>query len=290
MDYFEFGPLRYINESVGKKFAFTRDRKVFSTGIDHMLAQINEKKWALFFCLPNKPLERRLKLIHTDIDVHTLSELACRNGLIDLPTGIVIKEGGSLNVGERSKSLLNVRERAAGVDNVGGDKAVSTRASRFVGNQSSNIHISSGCSLTISNSRKLCDQMLVKIDEDTQRDVQVLHDFSNTLNVMQVGCNENEALMQELEQQKFKLGPYKSLEFYKELQSSRKHSHQVPGLTQISSLKSLKLVLERSKEMTGDLVGGKKEMTEMPASAGHVRYITGASLGKTVGGRFCNAT
>ncbi|GKF17725.1 hypothetical protein Tco_0062643, partial [Tanacetum coccineum] len=87
---------------------------------------------------------------------------------------------------------------------------------------------------------------------------------------------------------------------------SRKHSHQDPGLTQISSLKSLKLgdirpcnydienelkamedlflILERSKEMTGDLVGGKNEMTEMPPSAGHVRYITGASLGKTVGG------
>ncbi|GKD95374.1 hypothetical protein Tco_1375211 [Tanacetum coccineum] len=51
------------------------------------------------------------------------------------------------------------------------------------------------------------------------------------------------------------------------------------------------LVLERSKTIgnrcsPGEIVGGKKEMTEMPSHAGHVRYITGASLGKMVGGRF----
>ncbi|GKA41938.1 hypothetical protein Tco_0734598 [Tanacetum coccineum] len=43
------------------------------------------------------------------------------------PTGIVIREGGSVNVGARSKSLLNVGERAASVDNVGGNKIVRTR-------------------------------------------------------------------------------------------------------------------------------------------------------------------
>ncbi|GJZ83751.1 hypothetical protein Tco_0648924 [Tanacetum coccineum] len=35
-----------------------RDRKVFSSGPDHMLAHINEEKWALFFCLRNKSLEQ----------------------------------------------------------------------------------------------------------------------------------------------------------------------------------------------------------------------------------------
>nr|GEU90180.1 hypothetical protein [Tanacetum cinerariifolium] len=43
------------------------------------------------------------------------------------PTGIVIRAGGSMNVGARSKSLLNVREMAASVDNVGGNKVVRTR-------------------------------------------------------------------------------------------------------------------------------------------------------------------
>nr|GEV05464.1 hypothetical protein [Tanacetum cinerariifolium] len=68
-----------------------------------------------------------------------------------------------------------------------------------------------------ANSTALCNQMLVKIDEETQRDLHVLHDLLDTLNVMQAGCNGREALMQGLEQQKFKLGPYKSLEFFKEL-------------------------------------------------------------------------
>nr|GEW87192.1 hypothetical protein [Tanacetum cinerariifolium] len=48
-------------------------------------------------------------------------------------------------------------------------------------------------------------------------------------------------------------------------------------------IKLLEPVFERSKEMTGEIVGGKKEMNEMSSCAGHVRYITGASLGKKVG-------
>ncbi|GKA21434.1 hypothetical protein Tco_0701423 [Tanacetum coccineum] len=48
---------------------------------------------------------------------------------------------------------------------------------------------------------------------------------------MQAGCNETEALMQELEQQKFKLGPYKSLESYKELQ--RKDAIRMMKLRQV---------------------------------------------------------
>ncbi|GKC53529.1 hypothetical protein Tco_1076274, partial [Tanacetum coccineum] len=182
--------------------------RVFSTGFDHMLAYIYDEKWALFFCLPNKPLEQGLKLIHTDNDVHTLVELACRNEGTDgevvgwvendaslrcssstpfetrhpfqtrhkrkkndnnqtwgelnkklkrgvtfkrkivvtkgqksvgkgkqrvlerenkKPTGIVIREGGSVNVGSRSNSILNVGEMAAGVDNVGDKRDVKTR-------------------------------------------------------------------------------------------------------------------------------------------------------------------
>nr|GEZ92968.1 hypothetical protein [Tanacetum cinerariifolium] len=43
------------------------------------------------------------------------------------PTGIVIREDGSGNVGARSKSLLIMGERVAGVDNIGGNKVVRTR-------------------------------------------------------------------------------------------------------------------------------------------------------------------
>ncbi|GJX68061.1 hypothetical protein Tco_0303788 [Tanacetum coccineum] len=81
---FEFGLLSYVNGSLSKLFAFTYDSKVFTTGIDHMLVRINEQKRGLFFCLPNNPLKQGLKLIHTNNDVHTLLELASRNGSIDL--------------------------------------------------------------------------------------------------------------------------------------------------------------------------------------------------------------
>ncbi|GKC36540.1 hypothetical protein Tco_1048924 [Tanacetum coccineum] len=54
------------------------------------------------------------------------------------PTGIIVREGGSMNVkayvgfvnvGARSKSLLNVGDRASGVDNVRGNRVVRSRYS-----------------------------------------------------------------------------------------------------------------------------------------------------------------
>nr|GEV20214.1 ribonuclease H-like domain-containing protein [Tanacetum cinerariifolium] len=68
--------------------------------------------------------------------------------------------------------------------------------------------------------KSMCYQLLVKMDEEAQRDSHVLKDLLDTLNVMQVGCKETKDLMQELEQKRLKLGPYKSLEFFKELRMS----------------------------------------------------------------------
>ena len=82
--FFEFGPLRYVEGSVYKLFAFVHDRSTFTLGLDHMLTSIRGDKWALFFCLPGKSLEDGLKLIHTDNDVHTMLELGCRSGSVDL--------------------------------------------------------------------------------------------------------------------------------------------------------------------------------------------------------------
>nr|GEW19583.1 ribonuclease H-like domain-containing protein [Tanacetum cinerariifolium] len=56
------------------------------------------------------------------------------------------------------------------------------------------------------------NQMLVKIDEETQRDAKIKNDLLQTLQVMQDGCNEREELMVKLRQLNFKLAPYKSLE------------------------------------------------------------------------------
>ncbi|GJT72525.1 hypothetical protein Tco_1031811 [Tanacetum coccineum] len=43
------------------------------------------------------------------------------------PTGVFVREGGSVNVGARSKSLLNVAERHVGLDNIEGNMIVKTR-------------------------------------------------------------------------------------------------------------------------------------------------------------------
>ncbi|GJZ83752.1 hypothetical protein Tco_0648925 [Tanacetum coccineum] len=59
-----------------------------------------------------------------------------KNNVLPRPTSIIVREGGSMNVkayvgfvnvGARSKSLLNVGDRASGVDNVGGNRVVRTR-------------------------------------------------------------------------------------------------------------------------------------------------------------------
>ncbi|GJX46254.1 hypothetical protein Tco_0271444, partial [Tanacetum coccineum] len=77
--YFELDPLRYVNGLVSSVSAFTYDRDIFSTCLNWILSSIVENKWALFYCLPNKSLEKGLKLIHTDNDVHSFfADAKCR--------------------------------------------------------------------------------------------------------------------------------------------------------------------------------------------------------------------
>lgn len=47
-------------------------------------SNINEKKWALFFCDPKESLENGLLLIHTDVDVHTLFGMVETNESVDI--------------------------------------------------------------------------------------------------------------------------------------------------------------------------------------------------------------
>ncbi|GJW31266.1 hypothetical protein Tco_0051298 [Tanacetum coccineum] len=75
--HFEYDPLRYVNGSVSLVCAFTSDMDVFPTCLDHILFEVKEHKWALFYCLPKKSLEKGLKLLHTDNDVHSFFEPAC---------------------------------------------------------------------------------------------------------------------------------------------------------------------------------------------------------------------
>ncbi|GJT64931.1 hypothetical protein Tco_1016411 [Tanacetum coccineum] len=82
--YFELDPLRYVNGSVSSVSAFTCDRDIFPSCLDWILSSILENKWALFYCLPNKSLEKGLKLIHTDNDVHSFFADAERRGKIHL--------------------------------------------------------------------------------------------------------------------------------------------------------------------------------------------------------------
>ncbi|GJV85910.1 hypothetical protein Tco_1525808 [Tanacetum coccineum] len=82
--YFEFDPLRYVNESVSSVSTFTCDRDIFPICLDWICSEISEYKWALFYCLPNKSLEQGLMLIHTDNDVHSFFVDAERSGKIHL--------------------------------------------------------------------------------------------------------------------------------------------------------------------------------------------------------------
>ena len=82
--FFEFAPLRYVQGKVSSMCAFVHDKHIFTLGLDDMLSRITGEKWAVFFCLPGKSLEEGLKLIHTDNDVHTMIELGCRAGFVDL--------------------------------------------------------------------------------------------------------------------------------------------------------------------------------------------------------------
>ncbi|GKE63414.1 hypothetical protein Tco_1513781 [Tanacetum coccineum] len=75
--YFEYDPSRYVNRSVSCVSAFTHDKDVFPRCLNHIMSEIDEHKWALFYRIPKKSLDKDLKLLHTDNDVHSSLMLLC---------------------------------------------------------------------------------------------------------------------------------------------------------------------------------------------------------------------
>nr|GEU93956.1 hypothetical protein [Tanacetum cinerariifolium] len=69
--YYEYDPLRYVNGSVSCFCAFTHDKDVFPRWLNHIMSEIDEHKWALFYRVPKKSFDKGLKLLHTDNDVHS---------------------------------------------------------------------------------------------------------------------------------------------------------------------------------------------------------------------------
>nr|GEV19527.1 phospholipase-like protein [Tanacetum cinerariifolium] len=82
--YFEYDPLRYVNGSVHCVSSFARDKDVFQQCLNHIISEIDEPKWALFYCKPKKSIEKGLKLLHTDNDVHSFIDAAVKNGSTNL--------------------------------------------------------------------------------------------------------------------------------------------------------------------------------------------------------------
>nr|GEY47837.1 hypothetical protein [Tanacetum cinerariifolium] len=83
---------------------------VFQQCLNHVISEIDEPKWALFYCKPKKSLEKGLKLLHTDNDVHSFIDAATKNGSINLvktkiskrmKTSMIHDEGD-----DRKKSLV----------------------------------------------------------------------------------------------------------------------------------------------------------------------------------------
>ncbi|GKB19105.1 hypothetical protein Tco_0853028, partial [Tanacetum coccineum] len=69
--YFEYDPLKYVNGSVSYVSAFTHDKDVFPRCLNHIMSEIDEHKWALFYHILKKSLDKSLKLLYTDNDVHS---------------------------------------------------------------------------------------------------------------------------------------------------------------------------------------------------------------------------
>ncbi|GJW70402.1 hypothetical protein Tco_0127319 [Tanacetum coccineum] len=82
--HFKYDPLRYVNGSVSCVSAFTHDKDVFPRCLNHIMSEIDEHKWALFYRILNKSLEKGLKLLHTDNDVHSFFDAVVKNGSIHL--------------------------------------------------------------------------------------------------------------------------------------------------------------------------------------------------------------
>nr|GEU78742.1 ulp1 protease family, C-terminal catalytic domain-containing protein [Tanacetum cinerariifolium] len=60
------------------------DLDVFQQFLNHIISEIDKPKWALFYCKPKKSLENGLKLLHTDNDVYSFTDVAVKNGSINL--------------------------------------------------------------------------------------------------------------------------------------------------------------------------------------------------------------
>ncbi|GKB29922.1 hypothetical protein Tco_0869323 [Tanacetum coccineum] len=82
--YFEYDPLRYVNGSVSSVCAFTHDRDVFSRCLDHIMSEVDEHKWALFYRIPKRSLDKGLRLLHTGNDGHSFFDVDVKNGFIHL--------------------------------------------------------------------------------------------------------------------------------------------------------------------------------------------------------------
>ncbi|GJV54672.1 hypothetical protein Tco_1455677 [Tanacetum coccineum] len=74
----------YVNGSVHCVSSFTRDKDVFQQCLNHIMSEIDEPKWALFYRKPKKSLEKGLKLFHTDNDICSFIDAAINNGSINL--------------------------------------------------------------------------------------------------------------------------------------------------------------------------------------------------------------
>ncbi|GJV49659.1 hypothetical protein Tco_1439871 [Tanacetum coccineum] len=74
----------HVNGSVHCVSSFTHDKDVFQQFLNHIISEIDEPKWALFYCKQKKSLEKGLKLLHTDNDVHSFIDAAVKNGSINL--------------------------------------------------------------------------------------------------------------------------------------------------------------------------------------------------------------
>ncbi|GKE81244.1 hypothetical protein Tco_1551244 [Tanacetum coccineum] len=110
--HFKYDPLRYVNGSVSCVSAFTHDKDVFPRCLNHIMSKIDEHKWELFYRIPEKSLEKGLKLLHTDNDVHpSLMMLSTpfdtrykRKISKSKETGVIHDEGAGRN---KKKILVN---------------------------------------------------------------------------------------------------------------------------------------------------------------------------------------
>ncbi|GKF26575.1 hypothetical protein Tco_0082469, partial [Tanacetum coccineum] len=89
-----------------------------------------------------------------------------------------------------------------------------------------------------------CNQMLIQMDEEMQRDNRVINDLLHTLRVIQDGSNQREELMVEVRQQKHQLKPYITLQVLRELQ--RKDGIRMMELRQV--ITDLQLSIHKKKE------------------------------------------